>query len=111
MPSQPNSMQMQLGAPFSDDVSNMMVETLLSVLRKRRVRGVIVGRGSPYQPNSSLNTRRKGVQNARVPHQPRLLETLLHDLRAHPELQELDIVGFLENVASSPPEVLSQYST
>ena len=60
--------------------------------------------------NSVLNRNRKGLDGPGARH-PEVLARLVASLRSHPELQELDVVAFLENVASSPSEVLAQYSS
>ena len=40
----------------TSDVCDVTAEVLLAIIRKRRMRGIIVGGGSPCQPNSVLNT-------------------------------------------------------
>lgn len=91
------------------DVEDVTVAALLPFLAKRNIRGIIVGGGSPCQGNSTLNRQRQGLADDRSM-QPALLASLVHELREHPATQGIDVFAFLENVASSPPEVLERYS-
>lgn len=77
-------------------------------LRRRPCRGIILGGGSPCQGNSLLNKDRLGLDDPRSC-QPQELQRLRDELRALPETQTLDIVLFLENVASMPKSVRQQY--
>ena len=43
-----------------EDVSEVTVALVLPFLKKRSVRGIIVGGGSPCQGNSALNVKRQG---------------------------------------------------
>ena len=65
--------------------------------------------GSPCQPNSSLNPSRKGRDDPRGT-APQFLHDLVKELTSHPEFCDLEIISFLENVASSPSTVIQAYS-
>jgi hypothetical protein len=78
-------------------------------LQRRQVRGIILGGGSPCQGNSILNTGRKGLADARS-QQPQELVRIRQELQDLPECATLEIVTFLENVASMPREVMDQYT-
>ena len=72
---------------------------------------MIAGGGSPCQPNTSLNMGRRGLHDERAL-QPFELVRIIADIRDLPEVKEqrLPVLGWLENTASSPPEVVSAYS-
>lgn len=91
-----------------DAVEKIQVRDLREFLRRRKVRGILVGGGSPCQANSSLNAGRRGLGDLRSL-QPQLLARLVEDLSNEPLCQGLEIVAFLENVHSMPPPVLMQY--
>ena len=78
-------------------------------LQRRQVRGIILGGGSPCQGNSILNTGRKGLADTRS-QQPQELVRIRQELQDLPECATLEIVTFLENVASMPREVMDQYT-
>ena len=90
-------------------VEDISMEVLRPFLAKRKIRGIIVGGGSPCQPHSRLNPRRKGLQDCRAD-QPVFLRNLLQSLRAAPECEDLEIIGFLENVIPEP-DSLQCYSS
>lgn len=90
-------------------VEDIQAQALVPFLRRRRVRGILVGGGSPCQGNSSLNKRRKGLDDPRS-QQPLLLKDLRDQLRALPECEEVEILSLLENVGSMPDSVQAQYS-
>ena len=93
-----------------DAVEHVQARVLRAILRRRRFRGIIVGGGSPCQGNSSLNSARAGLGDQRSL-QPSLLARLVRDLEAEELCQDLQVVAFLENVASMPPDVCAQYDT
>ena len=86
-----------------DDVADVSVESLLPFLQRRRVRGVIIGGGSPCQQS------RKGLSDPRGS-APKVLHSLVASFRDHPAFEGLQIISFLENVASAPQDVIQQYS-
>ena len=90
-------------------VEDIDASDFVPLLRRRRFRGIILGGGSPCQGNSSLNRSRRGLEDERSC-QPELLARLRDDLLALPEVEELEVISFLENVFSMPSEVLGQYS-
>eukprot|EP00435_Cladocopium_sp_Y103_P044302 s412_g12.t1 len=92
----------------TEAVEHVQVRMLRAVLKRRQFRGIIVGGGSPCQGNSSLNSARAGLGDKRSL-QPSHLARLVQDLEDEPLCQGLEIVAFLENVASMPPDVRQQY--
>ena len=92
--------------PHVEDVSIAM---LLPFLERRQVRGILVGGGSPCQGNSALNKHRRGLHDPRS-QQPFMLKELVASLRQHPACKGLEIITFLENVASAPADVVTSYS-
>ena len=92
-----------------DSVEDVSGVGLRPFLQRRAVRGIIVGGGSPCQGNSALNLHRKGLQDPRTC-QPRELVRIRDEILALPEAQHLEIIVWLENVASMPPAVRDQYS-
>ena len=92
------------------DVNDVSAEALLPLLHRRKLRGVIVGGGSPCQPNSCLNSTRKGLKDPRGS-APQVLHALVQELESHPEFRSLEIISFLENVASAPKDVIEAYSS
>ena len=90
-------------------VEDIPAQALVPFLRRRRPRGILVGGGSPCQGNSSLNKRRKGLDDPRS-QQPLLLKDLRDQLQALPECEEVEILSLLENVGSMPDSVRAQYS-
>ena len=94
----------------TSEVEHISADILLPIIKKRPIRGVIVGGGSPCQPNSALNSYRQGLRDDRA-HQPRLLKQLIESLRGHPDLRHLEIIAFLENVASAPSDVVGAYTS
>eukprot|EP00435_Cladocopium_sp_Y103_P010988 s1261_g2.t2 len=92
-----------------DAVENVTGAMFRPFLQRRQVRGIVVGGGSPCQGNSALNSGRKGLADVRS-QQPRQLVRIRAELQALPECQHLEIVTFLENVASMPADVPAQYT-
>ena len=90
-------------------VEHITVETIVPYLKRRQIRGIIIGGGSPCQPNSALNRSGKGLQDSRA-RQPQHLSKLLQAMRQHPLCRDLEIIGFLENVASAEVATVRQYS-
>ena len=101
-----HSMPSVVHVPRVEDVS---VQLLLSFLERRQIRGIIIGGGSPCQGNSKLNKGRRGLQDVRS-QQPQLLSALVSSIREHEACSNLEVISFLENVASAPPSVVEQYS-
>ena len=91
-------------------VESIRAEALRPFLRRRQIRGIIMGGGSPCQPNSSLNSGRQGLGDIRS-HQPLVMIQLRDEIKALPEASGLELVSFLENVGSMPRDVESQYSS
>ena len=96
-------------AVLIDKVEQVTAAMVAPVLQKRSFSCVVVGGGSPCQPNSQLNPQRKGLQDARAL-QPYQLERLIRELQALPEMKEVPCLAYLENVAGAPPEVVAAYS-
>ena len=90
-------------------VEDVAASHLRGLLARRRPRAVILGGGSPCQGNSALNKNRRGLLDARSL-QPSELRRLIHEFRQLPEMDGVDLILFLENVASMPKEVLQTYS-
>eukprot|EP00435_Cladocopium_sp_Y103_P071551 s117_g37.t2 len=78
-------------------------------LKRRTVRGILLGGGSPCQGNSSLNLQRRGLADPRSC-QPQELQRLKAEFEEVPECARLEIILFLENVGSMPRSVRDQYS-
>ena len=97
------------GLVHTDYVENLRAADFAPFLRRRQVRGVSMGGGSPCQGNSALNTGRKGLQDSRSC-QPRELQRLRQEFETLPEMAHVEIVVFLENVASMPAVVQAQYN-
>ena len=92
-----------------DDVAQVRASDFQELLVKRKPRGILVGGGSPCQGNSSLNQDRLGLSDPRS-NQPLHLKRILSEFRELPECEGIDVVGFLENVGSMPPDVRAQYN-
>ena len=75
------------------------------ILTRRKPRGVILGGGSPCQGNSALNCNRAGLNDPRSL-QPQELVRIRDELQQLPEMQDVELVSLLENVAS----IQKQYS-
>eukprot|EP00435_Cladocopium_sp_Y103_P039853 s1614_g10.t1 len=93
-----------------DFVEELTAASFVPLLRRRGFRGVIMGGGSPCQGNTSLNLGRKGLQDPRS-QQPLQLQRLRDEFLALPEMKGLELVTFLENVASMPAAVRREYSS
>ena len=91
-------------------VESLRAAALRPFLRRRQIRGIIMGGGSPCQGNSSLNLGRQGLGDIRS-QQPMVMIQLRDEIKALPEASSLELVSFLENVGSMPREVESQYSS
>ena len=90
-----------------EKVEHIHVDMLTKVLRRRQFSAILAGGGSPCQGNSSLNSHRRGLGDHRS-RQPEVLQQFAASVRqAHPEVP---FFCLLENVASSPPSVISHYS-
>ena len=91
-----------------DAVEKLQVRDLRDFIKRRRLRGILLGGGSPCQGNSSLNSARPGLSDPRS-QQPFLLAQLTRALSTDPGLVEVEVVSFLENVGSMPVSVRQQY--
>ena len=99
---------------FPNVISLQLVEEfhgcmLRDFLKRRTVEGVIVGGGSPCQGNSSLNRHRRGLMDPRS-QQPEELQRIRDEIEHLAEARGLRVCTFLENVASTPREVVRRYS-
>lgn len=92
-----------------DAVEKLQVRDLRAFIRRRSTRGILLGGGSPCQGNSVLNRTRQGLSEPRS-QQPRFLDQLTADIAADPDFAHVEVVSFLENVGSMPPDVRQQYS-
>jgi hypothetical protein len=98
-----------------EKVEQIFGPDLLPSMLRRKSRAVVVGGGSPCQGNSSLNSSTKGLDDARS-NQPEQVRRIWNEIQMlkkkknHRELQYLDILPWLENVASCPPEVILFYN-
>lgn len=92
-------------------VESVSAAMVVPFLRRRsgQLRGIILGGGSPCQGNSALNTARRGLADQRSL-QPSELTRIRGELEALPECADLEIITFLENVASMPAQVQAQYT-
>ena len=92
-------------------VEQLRGEDFVPVLRRRAFTAIVLGGGSPCQGNSALNLRRNGWQDPRS-QQPRHLQRLHTELRQHMAVLGINIpvFTFLENVGSTPPDVISRYT-
>eukprot|EP00435_Cladocopium_sp_Y103_P050860 s71_g15.t1 len=91
-------------------VESLTATAFVPFLRRRKVRGVLMGGGSPCQGNTSLNLRRRGLSDPRSC-QPLELQRLREEFLALPEMQSCELVTFLENVGSMPASVRASYSS
>ena len=91
-------------------VEDLQAKDFLPFLRRRKIRGIVMGGGSPCQGNSSLNVNRRSLADPRS-HQPQELSRLAAEFEALPECSHMELVVFLENVASMTPAVRDQYSS
>ncbi len=88
-------------------VESMSPDMLASFLaRRQNLDAILVGGGSPCQPNSSQNTARRGLADPRA-HGPATMAKLVQDIE---KTAEVPVLRFLENVASMPPSVCQYYS-
>ena len=83
----------------------------IPVLQRRPFTAILLGGGSPCQGNSALNTNRQGWKDPRS-QQPNHLQRLHTELRQHMDEHHihLPVFHFLENVRSTPPDVIAQYT-
>ena len=91
-----------------DRVEDVSAKHFQGLLARRRPRAVILGGGSPCQGNSVLNKSRRGLSDDRSL-QPAQLKRLKAEFEELPEMQDVVLILFLENVASMPADVLSVY--
>eukprot|EP00435_Cladocopium_sp_Y103_P000858 s5581_g1.t1 len=90
-------------------VEDLTAAQFVPLLQRRQFRGVIMGGGSPCQGNTSLNLQRKGLRDPRS-RQPLQLQRLQSEFEALPEMQDVELVVFLENVGSMSAGVRQEYS-
>ncbi len=90
-------------------VEDVAASHFRGLLARRKPRAVILGGGSPCQGNSALNRNRQGLGDERSL-QPSELRRLISEFQQLPEMDGVDLILFLENVASMPKEVLQTYS-
>ena len=90
-------------------IEDLHAKDFLPFLQRRNIRGILMGGGSPCQGNSSLNLRRKSLEDPRS-QQPLELKRLRAEFADLPECASLELVVFLENVASMTKEVRDHYS-
>jgi len=91
-------------------VEEVRAEDFSRVLERRSFLAIVVGGGSPCQGNSSLNRKRKNLQDPRS-QQPLWLRELydsICDLKMVKE-KEITVLCWLENVASAPAATKAQY--
>ena len=88
-------------------VEHITEATLSPFFRKRQVRGVILGGGSPCQGNTVLNNQRLGLQDERSwqPFELCRIKKIIEKMAP-----DCEIVSLLENVASMPQQVLQKYN-
>ena len=79
------------------------------VLERRHFCAVLVGGGSPCQPNSWLNKKRKGVGDHRC-HLAHHIARVAGEIEQLPEARNIPVYKWLENVGSSPREVVQMYN-
>ena len=91
-------------------VEDLRAVDFIPMLVRRAFRGVLLGGGSPCQGNSALNRRRRGLDDTRS-QQPLELQRLVSEFEQLPACQGMEIVAFLENVASMPKQVQQAYET
>ena len=82
----PNVISMQFVEDFRGEV-------LTDFLRRRTVKGVIIGGGSPCQGNSALNPHRRGLDDVRS-HQPSQLVRIAEEVAELQEARGLRILTF-----------------
>ena len=90
------------------DVEDICGADFQPFLQRRQVRGIIISGGSPRQGSSALNLRQKLDMRGQ---QPAQLVRIRAELEELPECASLEIVSFLENIASMPKEVQQQYTS
>ena len=90
-----------------DRVEHIDEPMLAPFFAKRKIRGVILGGGSPCQGNTVLNKDRRGLLDDRSwqPTEIARLKRLVQQIDP-----QIEVVTLLENVASMPDSVLSQYN-
>ena len=84
-------------------------QTMFGAALQCHSRGIIVGGGTPCQPLSKLNRSRQCLRDPRA-QAPAFLRDLVRALRAHPQLAEIEVILFLENVASMDSQARDQFS-
>ena len=90
-----------------EKVEHLNAAALAPFLRRREVSAIFCGGGSPCQGNTSLNSQRRGLEDART-QQAELAARLAEDIQ---RTTPVPVVAFLENVASAPKEVIKWYSS
>lgn len=92
-----------------EDVQQVHATDFVLLLRRRKPRGVLIGGGSPCQGNSLLNKNRLGLDDPRS-QQPLELVRIRDEFRSLPEMDGVELLSLLENVASMQKPVRDQYS-
>ena len=93
-----------------ESVEKVRAVDFVGLLKRRNIRAIVLGGGSPCQGNSSLNSNRQGLNDVRSC-QPQELVRIRDEFEALPEAQGIPILTFLENVASMPESVRKAYSS
>ena len=89
--------------PAVELIDARMIE---GIMKKRSIQAIVVGGGSPCQGNTSLNKGRKGLDDPRSL-QPNELVRIRDELRR--KYPKTPVLTFLENVASAPEQVKTEY--
>ena len=93
-------------------VESVTADVLRPLLARRKVSVILAGGGSPCQGNSVLNKKRKNLDDPRS-QQPLQLARIYEEICAMPEVveAEIEVLGWLEMVASATPVTKDQYSS
>ena len=89
--------------PAVELIDARMIE---GIMKKRSIQAIVVGGGSQCQGNASLNKGRKGLDDPRSL-QPNELVRIRDELRR--KYPKTPVLTFLENVASAPEQVKTEY--
>lgn len=93
-------------------VADVKGEDMIAAIKRRSFTAIWIGGGCPCQGNSSLNADRRGIDDQRTVDAKHILriDTELRQAAQQAGVQLPPIVRWIENVASSPPEVLEYYA-
>ena len=86
-----------------EKVEAVRASDFVPLLRRRRLRAILIGGGSPCQGNSLLNLNRLGLGDARSC-QPQELVRLRDEFESLPEAHGIPVLSLLENVGSMPDD-------